>query len=166
MKKLKKSGFILTETLIVSTFVSATLIFLFIQFKNIYTGYENTFKHNTINSLYNINQAKKFLINSNYTLLTQEIEENTNLFIDISSCPALYILEVDYCNQLFSTIGIKNIYFTNENISNLINYSNQTNTFNENMNNFFKYIKYDQNSNGYRLIAEFNDGTFASLNFL
>jgi len=61
MKKRNNLGFMLTETLIVSTFVTAALLYMFINFRLIYQNYNRTFSYNTVNSLYAVNQIEKYI---------------------------------------------------------------------------------------------------------
>ena len=57
MKKNEK-GFVLLETLIVTTFVVSTLIFLYTQFSNIKTSYDASFRYNTVEGLYDANHGR------------------------------------------------------------------------------------------------------------
>ena len=59
MKKNNK-GFTLIETLIVSTFVAATLTYLFIQINNTLTNYDITYRYDSINAIYNANTIRSY----------------------------------------------------------------------------------------------------------
>ena len=48
MNKINNKGFVLAETLIVTSFVAGVLLYLFIQFSNLNKNYNNSFKYNTI----------------------------------------------------------------------------------------------------------------------
>ena len=74
MKKLNSSGFMLAETLIVTTFVAGILIFLFIQFTNLGKAYDDSYIYNTTEGLYALEDIKKY-INTDLDLLLY-IEEN------------------------------------------------------------------------------------------
>jgi len=83
MKKNNK-GFMLLETLIVSTIILSTLIFLFIQFSNIKTSYEISFTHNTIPGIYIAKELSDFLVTSgNNTKLDTKLKNVENGFINI-----------------------------------------------------------------------------------
>ena len=68
-------------------------------------------------------------------------------------------------------LNIKYLIFTNQNIDNLINQINNGTALNsdtneyEDLKKFIKRIDFDNKdtSNNYRIIAEFNDNTFASI---
>ena len=63
-----------------------------------------------------------------------------------------------YCRELMSSLKIEELYLTNENLTLL----KKKNDFNYEMNKFLKTIKHGS-STGYRLIARFEDDTYASL---
>ena len=65
MKKNNK-GFTLIETLIVSTFVAATLTYLFIQINNTLTNYDITYRYDSINAIYNANTITSYLKQNGY----------------------------------------------------------------------------------------------------
>ena len=60
MKK-NELGFMLAETLIVATFISVILIYLFVQFRNINNNYEKTLKYNGVNEMYILEQVYNYL---------------------------------------------------------------------------------------------------------
>ena len=64
MKKRNK-GFMLIETLVVSTFIISTLIYLYVQFTNLKKSYDISFRYDTIPGLYSAKEIDKF-INNNY----------------------------------------------------------------------------------------------------
>ena len=61
MKKIDNRGFMLTETLIVATFLVTTLLFLYIQFNNVTKTYDTSFKYNTVNGLYAVNNIINYI---------------------------------------------------------------------------------------------------------
>ena len=138
MKKMNNKGFMLTETLIVSTFLVTTLLFIYMQFNTV-TNIADYIKTEEIDKL------KNDLTNSEY--------------IDISKCPNTYFKETEYCQVLFETLKVKTVIFTLENLKELK--SKQTD-LDQTIVDFIDYLNYDQ-TDGYRVIAEFNDNTFASL---
>ena len=83
MKKNNK-GFLLTEACIASTFIVTVLTFLYIQFRDISRGYEQTFKYNTINALYGVNNIRNLLYEEGLT--TIKTAKGTNLYLDITNC--------------------------------------------------------------------------------
>ena len=61
MKKNKNEGFMLAETLIVTTFVAGVLIFLFIQFSNLENSYEESYMYNTVEDIYALEDIKDYI---------------------------------------------------------------------------------------------------------
>lgn len=59
---MNKKGFMLLETLVVSTFILGILIFLFIQLSTIKRAYDTSFRYNTITGLYHAKEFSKFLL--------------------------------------------------------------------------------------------------------
>jgi hypothetical protein len=168
MKK-EKNGFVLVETLIVSVFIVTTLIFLFIQFQKIETGYSTTFKYNMTDNLYKVYNIRKYLLDglsttSNYQSVVSTFLTGSDHYYDLSNCNASVISDNrNYCLSLFEKLDVKTVLFTREDLTDLKNDLNNLYFISEDMKSFIRYIKYDGNVAEYRLIVEFNDGTFASL---
>ena len=155
MKKLNGSGFMLAETLIVTTFVAGILIFLFIQFTNLSKAYDDSYIYNTPEGLYALEDIKEY-INADLDVQLY-IEENivTQKYIDLTDCNLFRNKE--YCTNLFDLENIDRIFIT-------------TNTFdkesiigyNEDFNTFISKIISEGNEK-YRLVASFKSGMFATL---
>ena len=153
MKKMNNKGFMLMETLIVSTFLVSTLLFIYIQFNNINKTYEKSFKYNTVNSLYSLNNLKNYI--SNDGIINLKNKANTDFYVQINDCSTDYFAYPDYCRTLINSLNIKTaILIDNDNIEYLDNNLDQT------MLDFINEI--DVNLK-YSLVAEFNDNTFAYL---
>jgi competence protein ComGC len=159
MTKLNKKGFMLTETLIVSTMLIGVLLILYVQFKNVTRSFSESFTYNTIDSSYNLYNAKLYIEKSNYSLIAEKLKSTT--YVDLTDCSSMYFSNTTYCQSLFTKLGIKKIIMTNENIYSLI----QNNDFDEDFALFLKSVKY-QSTDGYRLVASFTDGTFSSIKIL
>lgn len=166
MKKNEK-GFMLFETLVVSTFVLGTLIFLYVQFSAIKRNYDITFRYNTVQDLYYIKNISDLLITDGYQDLVDALEASENGYIDISeknyySHPE-YNLSSFY-HDILDSIGVKTIIFTSGDISKLRLYIK--NIDNEYSNDFKQFILSRElvNESSYnRLIVEFNDDTYAEI---
>ena len=153
MKKMNNRGFMLTETLIVSTFLVSTLLFIYIQFNNINKTYEKSFKYNTINSLYSLNILKNYISNDGLNNLKNNA--NSDFFVQINDCSSDYFASSDYCRVLINSLNIKTaILIDNDNIENLDNTLDQT---------ILDFINDIDINLKYSLVAEFNDNTFAYL---
>lgn len=160
MKK-NRQGFTLMETLIVSTFVIGTLVYLFVQFSNIKKTYDVSFKRDTIPGLYYTQNIVSYLEKVDITNITNALE--TNEYVEIETCTFTTSLE-SYCTELMKLANVKKAIVTKDDLTNLKTEleSTSTNPFSEGM---YQYIlslstpKIEKN----RVIIEFNDGTFASL---
>ena len=159
MKKNKINGFMLIETLLVSTFVLGVLTYLFVQFAALKRSYDDNFKYNTVTGLYGVKNINQYLTkyNSYPTLIT-----SINQFGYIEfSCATINGLT---CNSLLNSINIKNIYFVKDSIfknninDNLIIFSE-----NDELYRFIKKIRFFNENNKYHIIAEYNDYTYATI---
>lgn len=168
MKKLDSKGFLLTELLVTATLVSTVLIFLYTQFYTIKRSYDTSFKYNTVNGLYALSNVRSFLEENDIYILTQGL--NTTSYVDLKN-DNLQTANTTYFNELMTGLNIKYLIFTNQNIDNLINQINNGTALNsdtneyEDLKKFIKRIDFDNKdtNNNYRIIAEFNDNTFASI---
>lgn len=164
MKKNNHSkGFMLVETLIVSTFITGTLVFLFIQFRTINQGYDISFKYNTINGLYAADNVKKYLLSNGIQILSPAIEKASKKYIDLTDCTDLYLTETNYCSALLPELNIKKIIITKNDLSTLIPLLDQDNSLEEEFKQFIRYIVYDKDALNHRLIIQFKDDTYATI---
>ena len=76
----------LVETLIVCVFVGVTLVFLFVQLRNISNSYEKSFTYNTTNALYNAGKIKEYLQTMNLEALETDVLSTAKGYVDITSC--------------------------------------------------------------------------------
>lgn len=157
MKKKLNKGFVLAETLIVTTFVAGVLIFLFIQFSTLSNNYNDSYKYNTVEGLYSLKNIRDYII-SDSDFLTY-IEENITSaqYIDITDCELF--TDTKYCSLLFELENIKNIYITLNNFDKTIFEQDR-----ESLKDFINKINSEGNET-YRIIAQFNDDTLATIRF-
>ena len=169
MKKIDNRGFLLTELLVTATLVSTVLIFLYTQFYTIKRSYDTSFKYNTVNGLYALANVRSFLEENDVYILTQGL--NTMSYIDLKT-NNLQDTNETYFNELITGLNIKYLLFTRQNLDDFIKQINNETALNsdtneyEDLKKFIKRIDYDNKNaddNIYRIIAEFNDGTFASI---
>lgn len=163
MKKIDKKGFMLTELLVTSTLVCTVLIFLYTQFFSVKKSYENSFKYNTVNGLYALSNIRSFLVDSDIYILKQNL--NLNSYVDLMDLENNKVVLKDdvYFQTLITKLNVKNLIFTKENLTDLINDLNNIPDRLENMKTFIRYIDYDKKGNLYRIIVEYNNNTFATL---
>ena len=97
MKKSNRKGFILAETIAVSTIVMTSLVILYSQFVSINNSYNRSFSYNNVNNLYLVKNIRDYLSEENLNKLISSMEESNSLYIDITSCPN------EYCYDNWST---------------------------------------------------------------
>lgn len=155
MKKKLSSGFMLVETLIVTTFVSGVLLFLFIQLATLNNNYDNSYKYNTIEDLYALRNIKNYISNdpSSLDIIKTHVDENG--FLEITDCSMF--LEINYCLKLLELSNVKTIFITQNNIN-----KDLFNSYNDGLKNFINKINGD-GDNKYRILAEFNNSRYATI---
>lgn len=168
MRKNNKLGFMVSEALIVSTFVTAVLIYIFIQLKIVTKNYNHTFNYDHVNSLYVTNEVVNYLSEVDLETLKTELDNSPVPFLDISNCPISYIKETNYCQNLFSDIFVYRAYFVKEDIAPFIEHMEQLDVIEFNVNDLINYLKTINTkpyNNQHRLIIWFASDTFASVAF-
>lgn len=155
MKKNNSRGFMLAETLIVTAFVAGVLIFLFIQFSNLSKSYDESYIYNTTEGLYALEDIKNYIKeDTTFTLyLNNNIE--TMEYIDITDCSLFN--NKDYCLNLFKLENINKIFITKNIVpkNKITNYTEEFLTFINKINK--------EGDEPYRLVASFNNSTYATL---
>lgn len=145
------------ETLVVTAFVAGVLIFLYIQFTNLNESYEESYIYNPVEGLYALEDVKVYIEED--LEISQYINENidTLKYIDITDC-SLFAYE-SYCKELFKLENIKNIFITYNSVP-VVDFNNYSLDFQK----FIEKIN-KEGTQPYRIIAEFNDSTFATVRF-
>lgn len=157
MKK-NNAGFMLVEALVMSMVILGVLIFMFIQFENISRGYDRSFHYNTIQNLYMTNEIKQYLIkSSDWDNLKEEVKIDEKKYVKITN---RYDEDGTFV-QLKQETNAKTIVLADEPLSLLKGYKIEE--LSEKMHDFINYVKVDNVEFEYRLLVEFDDGTFASL---
>ena len=159
MKKNSK-GYMLAETLIVTTFVAGVLIYLYVQLTNLSNSYEKNHSYNTIPDLYALVDISYFLSKNSSA---KAYVKGVSSVSDITS----------YCENQSDDMCTKFKNLSNlENIKQILISRNDENvsfsgiTLDERFQTFKDTIGWEgQGNEEYRLIASFNDGTFATLKF-
>lgn len=162
MKK-NNRGFILAESLVVSTFVVTILVVLFVQFNNINKNYSISFTYNTVEGLYAANNMKIYILKGGFESLKSALNTNSSNYVDITNCSTDYLTENDHCNNLVDVLNVKQIIFTNANVSALRTSIIEDENLSPKMKNFINTMSNDVNQEDNRLIIEFNDGTFSTI---
>lgn len=162
MKKLNKKGFMLVETLIVSTFIMTILIFLYVQFRTVTDSYNTSFKYNNVNNVYIANNIRKFLNGENFSKIKSDLASSS--YIDVTNCPSTYITETSYCRKLFTDLNVSTVIVVKDDLTNVKGHMNTQ--WSEGLKDFIRSLKTDSETNSIRLIVEFTDNTYASLKFV
>lgn len=185
MKKCEK-GFMLVETLVVSTLVSVVLIGLYVQFNNIINNFDRDTRYNNINNLYAAQNVKNFILNERMgqfyndlkTILSTNIQNKSSRFLTIlTDCSTnstnAYKLEDATCanfTKLTEFYKINRIIFTLDTVGleevdyQLLDSSNFERFIKRIKNN--TEVKYDDNGvriHDYRIIIEFEGNEYATL---
>ena len=156
MKKVNNTGFMLIETLIVTMIVASVLIYLYIQFTNLNRNYNQSFEYNTVEGLYALEDVKDFM--SEDSAIMDYILNNMNIgYIDITDCTGFSDTS---CPTLLGDEKITTIIVTYNDTS----MTTLPSTYNTKFRDFFNKINY-MGDEEYRLVAEFQNGTFATLRF-
>lgn len=178
MKKRNNQGFLLVETLIVSTFIATTMIFIFVQFRRISSEYDRGFTYNTVNSIYATREINKYILNNGYEKIVEYMSERTDegvsvnpepyveLYNETAGCSNVYLEEIDYCNHLMKNLGVKQALVTYSDITEFKDKIDTYDEFDASLKRFIKYIKFDTDDEEVtrrRTIVSFKDGTYASL---
>lgn len=157
MKKTNNKGFVLIETIIVSSFVAGILIFTFIEFTSLTSSYSESFKYNTVEDLYTTENIKNYILSDSNFLTTLNDSINPDKVMDITNCSMF--TNDNYCKKLFELSNIENIivcnnYFDEKNIS----------VKDEDFKTFIDKIK-GTGKEKYRIIVKFKDSTFSTIRF-
>lgn len=162
MKK-SNSGFMLIETLLVSTFVLGVLTYLYLQFSALKRSYDDSFKYDTVPALYGVRNINQYIVqNGGYDSLKYNI--NTLGYYK-------YEYEYDYnctatCTALFKELEPEKIYFVKDSIfKDNVNINTVIFTDDDELYHFAKKIAYstDSESEDYHLIVKYKNGTFATI---
>lgn len=163
---MKKSnfGFVLAETITVSIIVIGALITIYTQFVTIINSYNISFKYNTVDGMYAVNNINKFIISDGIDGLKVQLTDHS--YIDITNCSSDYFIEYLYCENLFANLDVKTVLFSKENTNDLENAFNIDNPYSNNFKKFINTLKNNSTEQNYRITVEFNDGTFSSLKII
>jgi len=157
MKKRNNKGFMLTETLIVTTFVAGVLIFLFIQFSNLSNAYEESYIYNTTEGLYALEDIKVYIESDAEFIEYLNTNIPTSKYIDITNCT--HFDNREYCLKLLELENIDKIFITTNSIP-----KEKISGYQEEFLTFINKIN-EEGKQPYRLVASFKDSTYATLRF-
>lgn len=151
-------GFVLAETLIVTAFVASVLIYLFIQFTNLNSNYNDSYNYNTVEGLYSLRNIRYYILRDNDVQAYIENNLLTENIIDVTDC-SIFEEDYSYCKKLFELENIKRIFITKNKFDKTIFLD-----FDIDFQKFINKINSEGNEK-YRLLVEFNDSTYATIRF-
>ena len=143
MKK-NSNGFTILETLITSTLVISTLVFLYVQFNNLERNYDDSFRFNTVNGIHKAKELSKYY----------QINPDKKCAYGVSIC-------LNESNDVYNILNIQNSFLMSDLKTSEIDFSKIQDTCDEGCKRFIKRIKTDTNDT--RLVVKYNDGTYASV---
>ena len=163
-----EKGFLLAESLIVSTFVLTILIILFIQFSNLTNNYKNSYSHNNVESIYDLSSVSNYLVTNNFELLDQlSADQPYILLYSDNKCNVEAGLTDSFCEELMNEIGAKTVIYTSSDVR-IIKYyvnNNEDDNIGQRLREFITKIDAKQILNKGRLFAEFKNGNFSTIAF-
>ncbi|MFV0249980.1 MAG: hypothetical protein ACK5HP_02960 [Bacilli bacterium] len=161
MKKNIK-GFMLIETLAVSTFVIGTLVYLFIQFNNVKRSYDISYRYNTIPGIHGAKMISNYLNDVTYENLKTLLSETSLGYIDLTTCVTI-LGNSEYCQELVKAIDATTIIFTKETLDNVANSLELSTSYSQELYLFTKRFESYGYNDMYRIVIEYNNNTFASI---
>ena len=165
MKK-NNRGFLLAESLVVSTFVLTILILLYIQFNNLTTNYKNSYNYNNVESIYDLSSVSNYLLTNNYNLSDQLTESKPYVIVyKDGSCNMDAGIIDSFCDNLISQMDAKTVIYTSSDISAIQKYvsENDDSNINQSLREFISRVETNTVQNKGRLFAEFNNDTYATI---
>lgn len=160
MKKSNNKGFMLAETLIVSTLVVTVLIYIYMQFMNIYNSYQNSFDYNTVDGLYGASNIRSFLLTDNIDNIVNNNNLINNYYVDLKTYNGYQ--SVAYATKMYDFLGVNEIILTNDNTNDLKNNIGTLN-FSIGLKDFINSTKSTGEASVYRLFISYNNNTYASI---
>ena len=155
----KNRGFALVETLIVSIIIATILIYIYVQFNKINSSYDEAFTYNDVDDLYKLDSIKGYinsLDSTTITNITTKIDSDDIIIMDKNEDTYTNIEYLDNQVDLLNNLDIKTLVLTKADINNV-----DTSSLSITLKNMIKKI--NNKSDNYRIIAEFNNRTSATI---
>lgn len=162
-------GFLLAESLVVSTFVLTVLIVLFIQFSNLTNNYKNSYNYNNVESVYNLGAVDQYIQNNQTEPLATYLDQLTAPYLvvyDDTGCNMdIGLIDNTFCENVVSEAGIKFLIYTSSNIELIQSYvkNNEDSVLTQDFRDFISRVEAVTVQNKGRLFAQFADGTYATV---
>jgi len=158
MKKNNQKGFMLVEAFIVSTIVLGVLVFMFVQIRTIVNGFDKSFSYNTVPGIYITNELSKFIDENGYD--TTLVGSSGYILKGYDGYTEMGSVTNDIWNEMLKNGNVKNVIISDYTMSALKTSASIANNLKE----YVSSLPVDINDQDDRIIIEFNDETYASLN--
>lgn len=163
MKKKGNGGFLLSESLIVSTFVLTVIMLMFVQFKGIIVNNKKQYSYNSVENIYSLGSLAEFIRNNSVTI------SNNNVMIftggESGSCSAnvTNLTQRIICTNMAKAIDADYIFYTDSDIDTVKSSVSSMASINQDMKDFVQRVNADRVDGRKRLIAKFINGNFATV---
>lgn len=164
MKKNNRMGFMLIETLLVSTFVLGVLTYLYVQFGAMKRSYDDDFKYDTVPGLYGVKNINQHIVQQGgYSALQTSINA-TYGYVGFDGTEICAMISGTSCSELISDLGAEKIFFVKD-----VVFKNQITTDlaifvnDDELYRFCKKIGFGEADTDYHLIVKYNDNTYATM---
>lgn len=162
MNKMNNKGFLLVESLVVSTFVITVLMLLYVQFNNLMANHRRSYTYNSVENIYDLGSMADFLKNTDQdrTIKSDLGSNSYRLLYDGSSCVNLPINRTaNTCNNLANAMNLKYMIYTDSDVTNIQEYAKNTADVNlrQDMRDFILKIDSTKIEGKGRLFAKFGD---------
>ena len=157
MKKNSNRGFMLIETLLVSTFVLGVLTFLFMQFSALKRSYDDSFKYNTVPAMYGMRNIHQFILRNGGYNPAKNLIDNNSGYAELKC-------NTNVCDDLYSDLEVQKVFLVKDSIfKGTVSIDNYILSDDNDLYHFVKKIKFGKNATDYHLIVKFSDNTFATM---
>lgn len=169
MKKSNRNGFMLIETLLVSTFVLGVLTYIFVQFSALKRSYDDSFRYDTVPSLYGAKNVHQYLSQANGSDKNGNIVSGYNALISYLaddgytelSCA---MMSDTTCKKILTNLDAEIVYFVKDNIfKHHINTNTAIFVNDEELYYFCKKINFVDDDTSYHLVVKFTNNTYATI---
>ena len=178
MKKNNKKGFVLAETIVVGVFLMGLLSILILNVLPLIGEYERISKYDNLDRKYDVNLIRKMILmdsNKDQVFANDHMYKGYHMYNVTSFCNML-VENKNYCNNLLSStyLNVNTLIISKYSISKLKNFVNdQSYDQSRGLREYINYLPenfindsvttYAKFENYRKIIVEFNDNTYASI---
>ena len=160
MKKNNRLGFMLIETLLVSTFVLGVLTYLFMQFSALKRSYDDSFRYDTVPGLYGVRNINQYITRLGEYSTLQSSVNDTYGYVEFSCA----MISGTTCSALVTNLETEKIYFVKDTVfKSYITTDLAIFESDDELYHFCKKINFGDADTDYHLIVKYNDNTYATM---